>query len=55
MGQHLSRYNRGDPVAIVSGRYQGHPGVVDSAVFQQTVDRPDEFAPLAAPPLGTPQ
>ena len=40
-----SRFRRGDPVSIVSGRYEGCTGVVDSAVFQRTVDYPDEYAP----------
>ena len=35
---HRYQFKRGDPVIIVSGRYEGHTGVVDSAVFQQTVD-----------------
>ena len=42
---HYHRFKRGDLVVIVSGRYEGHRGVVDSAVFQRTVDYPDEFAP----------
>ena len=42
---HYYRFKRGDPVVIVSGRYKGHQGAVDSAVFQRTVDYPDEFAP----------
>jgi len=42
---HCYRFKRGDPVVIVSGRYKGHQGVVDSAVFQRTIDYPDEFAP----------
>ena len=41
---HYHRFKRGDLVVIVSGRYEGHRGVVDSAVFQRTVDYPDEFA-----------
>ena len=32
-------------VAIVSGRYEGHTGVVDSAAFKRTVDWPEEYAP----------
>ncbi len=39
------RFGRGDPVTITSGRYQGHTGVVSSAVFQRTADFPDEYAP----------
>ncbi len=42
---HYYRFKRGDPVVIVSGCYKGHQGAVDSAVFQRTVDYPDEFAP----------
>ena len=41
---HYYRFKRGDPVVIISGRYEGHQGAVDSAVFQRTVDYPDEFA-----------
>ncbi len=41
---HYYQFKRGDSVVIVSGRYEGHRGVVDSAVFQRTVDYPDEFA-----------
>jgi ribosomal protein L24 len=37
---HYHRFKRGDLVVIVSGRYEGHQGVVDSAVFQRTVDYP---------------
>ena len=42
---HYYRFKRGDRVAIISGRYAGRRGVVDSAVFQTTVDWPEEFAP----------
>ena len=31
-------------MVIISGRYNGHSGTVDSAVFQRTVDYPDEYA-----------
>ena len=41
---HFYRYKRGDAVTIVSGRYKGSTGAIDSAVFQRTVDYPDEFA-----------
>ena len=34
-----------DRVIITTGRYQGCTGFVDSAVFQRTVDQPDEYAP----------
>ena len=42
---HYYRFKRGDLVTIVSGRHKGSTGVVDSAVFQRTVDFPDEMAP----------
>ena len=42
---HFYGFKRGDAVTIISGRYQGYQGVVDSAVFQHTVDWPDEYAP----------
>ena len=42
---HNYSFKRGDPVTIVSGRYKRHTGVVDSAVFQRTVDFPEEYAP----------
>ena len=42
---HFYRFKRGDAVTIISGRYKGIKGVVDSAVFQRTVDWPDEYAP----------
>ena len=42
---HYYRFKRGDRVVIITGRYEGHRGVVDSAVFQRTVDYPDELAP----------
>ena len=35
---------RGDRVRIRWGRYQGATGIVDSAVFQKTVDYPNEYA-----------
>ena len=41
---HYYRFKRGDPVTITSGRYKGSHGVVDSAVFQHTVDYPEEYA-----------
>jgi ribosomal protein L24 len=44
MGHHY-HFKRGDPVIIVSGRYKGCTGVVDSAVFQHTVDSPEEYRP----------
>ena len=42
---HNYSFKRGDPVTIVSGRYKGHTGVVDSVVFQETVDYPDDQHP----------
>ena len=42
---HYYRFKRGDQVTVLWGRYAGSKGVVDSAVFQRTVDRPDEYAP----------
>ena len=42
---HYYRFKRGDRVAITTGRYQSCTGFVDSAVFQRTVDQPDEYAP----------
>ena len=41
---HYYYFSRGDAVTITSGRYKGHTAVVDSAVFQRTVDYPDEHA-----------
>ena len=42
---HYYRFKRGDPVTIISGRYAGFLGTVDSAVFQRTIDYPDAFSP----------
>ena len=42
---HYYRFSRGDRVVIVSGQRAGVPGVVDSAVFQRTIDHPDDLAP----------
>ena len=42
---HYYRFKRGDAVTIISGSHRGYTGVVDSAVFQRTVDAPDEYAP----------
>ena len=41
---HYYRFKRGDHVTIISGRQKSAIGVVDSAVFQRTVDYPDEYA-----------
>jgi len=38
-------FKRGDPVTIISGSYQWCTRIVESAVFQTTVDQPDERAP----------
>ena len=40
---HSYRYRRGDTVTIISGSYKGRSGVVESAVYQRTVDRPDGY------------
>ena len=42
---HYYRFKRGDPVKITSGRYKGHTGAVDSAVFQGTMGYPYEYSP----------
>jgi ribosomal protein L24 len=42
---HFYRFSRGDRVVIVSGQRTGALGVVDSAVFQRTVDYPEEYSP----------
>ena len=42
---HYYQFKRGAPVTVVSGRYKGHTGVVDSAVFQRSVDYPDDQHP----------
>ena len=34
---------RGDRVKIITGKYAGHFGTVESNVYQRTVDDPDEF------------
>ena len=41
---HNYRFKRGDPVRIGWGRYAGAMGIVDSAVFQKTVDYPDDYS-----------
>ena len=38
-------FKRDDPVTITSGSYQGCTGIVESAVFQTTVDQPGERTP----------
>ena len=35
---------RGDRVKIITGKYAGHLGTVESNVYQRTVDYPDELA-----------
>ena len=40
---HRYRYNRGDSVRILWGLYPGAAGIVDSAVFQKTVDYPNDY------------
>ncbi len=34
---------RGDRIVIISGKYTGHTGTVESNVYQRTVDYPDEY------------
>lgn len=42
---HYYRFKRGDRVVIVSGQRSGMMGVVDSAVFQRTIDHPVDVSP----------
>ena len=42
---HYYRFKRGDRVVIVSGQRSGVLGVVDSAVFQRTIDYPEDLSP----------
>ena len=42
---HYYRFKRGDRVSIVSGQRSGMMGVVDSAVFQRTIDHPEDVSP----------
>ena len=42
---HYYRFKRGYRVVIVSGQRSGVLGVVDSAVFQRTIDHPEEVFP----------
>ena len=35
---------RGDRVRIITGKYAGHQGTVESNVYQRTADYPDEWA-----------
>jgi len=41
---HYYRFKRGDRVFIVSGQRSGMMGVVDSAVFQRTIDHPEDVS-----------
>ena len=34
---------RGDRVKIISGKYAGHLGTVESNVYQRDMDYPDEY------------
>ena len=43
---HFYRYIRGDRAVIVFGKRAGVLGVVDSAVFQRTLDYPDDYSPV---------
>ncbi len=42
---HYYRFKRGDRVVIVFGQRAGVLGVVDSAVFQRTIDHPEDVSP----------
>ena len=42
---HYYRFKRGDRVFIVSGQRSGVLGVVDSAVFQRSIDYPEDVSP----------
>ena len=42
---HYYRFKRGDRVVIVSGQRSGMMGVVDSAVFQRTIDHSEDVSP----------
>lgn len=42
---HYYRFKRGDRVVIVSGQRSEMMGVVDSAVFQRTIDHPEDVSP----------
>ena len=42
---HYYRFKRGDRVVIVSGQRSGMMGVVNSAVFQRTIDHPEDVSP----------
>ena len=35
---------RGDRVIIITGKYAGHTGTIESNVYQRTADYTDEFA-----------
>ena len=50
---HYYRFKLGDPVVILPGRYERHLGVVDSAVFQRTVDV--DHAPFVSPTAHVPE
>ena len=39
------RFKRGDRVVIIYGKFAGATGIVDSRVFQKTVDFPDDYSP----------
>ena len=41
---HNYHFKRGDAVRILWGRYARLEGIIDSAVFQKTVDYPDDYA-----------
>lgn len=41
---HSYTFHRGDRVVIVSGSLKGAKGTVESAVFQPTVDCPEDYS-----------
>ena len=41
---HRYRFKRGDRITIVYGKFAEATGIVDSRVFQKTVDYPNEYA-----------
>ena len=41
---HNYLFKRGDAVHVLWGRYARLEGVIDSAVFQKTVDYPDDYS-----------
>ena len=44
---------RGDRVKIISGKYSGRMGTIESNVYQRTMDYPDDFTNWVNIMLGT--